>query len=192
MATVIENKSRAIRVRLLLWGSYLVAGGATFLAYHVFMTYGLSPGDGGVLKPPGERIALASIVLLFGLGTVVGMVLYARVYVLRLSLEGRDLQIVTFDSFGIRTKSNDLSSANVESATYYHGRYTAHRPMEGSARLLNTSVDAPWITLKFYDQTLPFVLDLQAERIDKRQLARLTPKAVADWRRDRQHVFMDQ
>lgn len=192
MATVIENEARAVRVRLLLWASYLVAGGATFLAYYVFMTYGLSPGDGGVLKPLPERIALASFVLLFGLSTCVGMILYARLYVLRLHLEGQDLQIVTLGPLGIRSQSHDLSAAKVEGATYYHGRYTAHRPMEGSARSLKTSVDAPWITLKFDNQTLPFVLDLQAKSIDKRHLARLAPKAVSDWRRDRPHVFMNQ
>jgi hypothetical protein len=190
MTHVLGNRARATRFRMLLWASYLVAFGAAFLAHHVLMTYGLSPGDGGVLKPLAERIAVGMFVLVIGLCVCIGMTLYAPAYVLRLGLNGQTVVIETLTATGLGFQTYKLGAADIQSAKYYHGRFMARRPSEGVGRTIDLEVDAPFITLRFRQQFLPFVLDLQAKRIDRKVLAQLAPKAVAAWRRDRPYAFM--
>lgn len=106
---------------------------------------------------PDEPVApiLAGLALLL----LAALLVYARSYVIRMESDASELILTTLGM---------LSP-------------TAHRIPRGSVERIgshdgwidNSIVQAPWLTLRVAGRTLPFVLDLQAERIDRPAIAGL-------------------
>lgn len=174
MTVILENHRQALKVRIMLWASFLACAGALYGAQTLFETYGLNPGDGGVLRPLGERLAVAGLVAALGLSFAGGMAVFASRYAVRLTREGDRVDIRTMTPWG--TRRHRLAVADFRGGAYFHGRQRNPR---------GPSVDAPWITLRVAGRRLPFIVDLQAETVNKGALGALARGAVADWRTDR-------
>lgn len=173
MKILLENRRQALKLRIMLWGSVVCCIGALYGAWSLYETYGLSPGDGGVLRPLEERIMAAAIVASLGLVFAGGMLFLASRYAVRIAREGDQVDLVTMSLFG--TKARRYSTADFGGGSYYHGRMVSGR---------GHNVNAPWITLRVNDKRVPFMVDLQAERIDRAALRKLAKGAVKKWQAD--------
>ncbi len=154
------NLRQARKVRALLWVSLPVLLACLYAGWSVFESYGLRPADGGALRPFGERLAFGGGIACLGLLLAGGLLLYARSYVLRLSRTGGSLQIETLAPFGRHRHAFEIAA--VTGTRHHRGRLT-----------LRQHVHAPWLTLRISGRSLPFILDLQAERFDRAALDRL-------------------
>ncbi len=126
-----------------------------FLAWQLGSTLGLSPADGGVLRPLGQRIAIASAVAGIGLAFVGEMMLYLRLYVTQLRVverddDGRAVVIGAKLAFpGLRLP---LHEGVLRGARDHDGR---------SQHVRGVSVAAPWRSLHLRERRLPLILDVQ-------------------------------
>ncbi len=158
---LLENRHQARKVRALTWAFLLVACGTSWAALGLAESYGLSPGDGGVLRPPGERYAMASTVAALGLLPALGMLGYGRRYLTSIVRTGDRIELETLGLFGsgrrLEAVPGDLSGGE-----RHAGKVRGPR-----------SVDAPWLTLGLAGHRIPFVVDLQAERVEVEALVKL-------------------
>lgn len=121
----------------------VIAGVATFVLADVLMFVAL-----GVIPDNGVR---AAILVLSG-APLIAMFVYALCYVTRIEREeGGALRIYTLAGQPELVKRNEI-----ESASYNAGEQPG-----------DVSVNAPWITLRVRERTLPFVIDMQAEIPDR-------------------------
>jgi hypothetical protein len=166
VSVLLENDWQARKVRLVLAGAALWFIGWSWWAYDLGRTFGLSPGDGGTLRSPSERIAVAALVWLIGFLPFAGMVAYSRIYLTRIE---RLRDAVSLTVLGI------LRPATISFPPSAFGQGGAEYEGKMSARV---SVNAPWMTLRVRGRLLPFVVDLQAEYVNVsaiRALARRKP-----------------
>ena len=184
MRMLFENRRQALKVRIVLWVSLVVCAGALYGGWAIMQTYGLSPADGGVLRPFGERLALGGFVAVLGLAFAGGMMLFATIYVLRLARDGDQVVIDTLTLWGIGGRRHSFAISDIGESAYHHGRFSVARETGTPGQLLDLNVDAPWITLHAAGRRLPFLLDLQAEIVDISALAALAKGAVSDWQED--------
>lgn len=175
MTPLFENHWQALKVRVVLWASLPACAGAWYGAWSIFQSFGLSPADGGALRPFAERLALGSFVAALGIAFLAGMMVFASRYVVRLGRVGDRVVIETLTPWGIGARRHDFALSQLGESAYYHGRM--HTPR-------GHSVNAPWITLRVAGQWLPFLLDLQAEVIEEDELAKIVQGAVAEWQSD--------
>lgn len=159
LTALVENRRKARKVRWLFWGSLFWAAGWLAWAGDSAQSFGLSPGDGGVLRPPGERWGVAAILATLGLLPGLGLAVYMRRYIVRLVREGDTAHVTVLGVWKARERSRPLSA--FEGGDAHAGRMSAG----------GVSVNAPWITLRIDGRR--YVVDLQAERVDRKGLARL-------------------
>ena len=157
--SLVENRRQARKVRWVCRGSLLWALACLLWATDLARTFGLSPGDGAVLRPAGERWVVASFVAAIGLLPVAGLVFYARRYVIRL-VRSRQSAQVTLLGFGA-SFTREYGVAALGGSKTHEGRIFAG----------GVSVRAPWITIRINGKR--YVVDLQSERVDQRALAAL-------------------
>jgi hypothetical protein len=151
---IFENRKQAKKVRWVLLASVLWAAGWLYWAWSLSGTYGLSPGDGGVLKPAAERYGLAAIVAPIGLIPFAGMMLYARLYLVRIERQRDAVLLVTI---GLLTESHHMHAPDdFTQSNYREGRLQSR-----------ISVHAPWITLHVRGRMLPYVVDMQADFVNR-------------------------
>lgn len=170
---VFENKWQATKVRIIFW--FLLAAGIAGLwaGWSILLYFGTSPGDGGVLRPLWQRLLFGgSIAMMAGL-VVYGMWIYIHLYVLRMSIKGLEVTLVTMSPTGRAERvfdANDLGEG-----AYHEGKFydLEDQLRLDSGRHAIPRVDAPWITLKARDQFWPFILDAQAELIDFKRIKQL-------------------
>jgi hypothetical protein len=162
-SALVENYRPARKVRIIIWASGLWCVGFLYWAADLSQTYGLAPGDGGVLRPPLQRWTAATILALIGILPFAGMIIYARLYVIRLVREGANVHVTVIGVFAPSTQVHAI--ADVERARHHHGRLA-----------LRISVNAPRITLRIAGR--PYVIDLQAERVDAPAIERLIADAA--------------
>ena len=163
MAVLFENHKQATKVRWITWGSVICAVGWLYWAWTMAETYGLSPGDGGVLRPAAQRYAVACGMVLAALAPLAGMIVYSRLYLVRIERERDD---VTLTSIGILMPRRQLFPLSAfVGVSSYEGRSEGH-----------ISVNAPWMTLRVAGRRLPFIVDRQAERIDAHAIASLAKR----------------
>lgn len=151
------------RVRFFMAVCLIVFLGCTYWGYDLLQHYGLSPGDGGVLRPFGERLAWGLGVFLLGLSLVVAMDMYGRKYIARIFYDpaSRCLDVETVRWWGRATKryaENDVLRAN-----YHRGRLETY----------DHTVNAPWYYVRFKGERLAHILDAQGEFRDLKQTAKL-------------------
>jgi hypothetical protein len=137
-----------------------------FLGYDQLMTYGVSPGDGGVLKPLQSRLLAGSIGLLIGVLPLAGMHWYLRRYIVSLVTDGTLLVVQVAGWFMPHTVTfnvSDLSAIDL--------REGGHSPGVG------VSVNAPWYALKIAGRT--YIVDANNAHFDERALRRLRSRGGA-------------
>src|SRR5262245_1059744 len=155
-------------VRVLTWLFAIVAVAALIWAADMSQTYGLSPGDGGVLRPPVERWAAAFLVALVAIAPFAGMLVYVRLYVTRLVRTRGKVDITVLGLFARTTRRFDL--AEIGAARRHDGRFES-----------DISVNAPWITL--WIARWPYIISLNAGRVDRRGVDQLAIDAERARRR---------
>lgn len=147
---LLGNGSRVRRVRLV---ALFITGFAVMLAawaVSLAHSYGLSLGDGGVLKPLAERLLIAGIVMLIAVMLLAGVVIYLRRYLVGIELRDDRVELTVIGVLSPFVISVDRKQ--ILSARYFHGNFSAR----------GLVVRAPWINLKLAGWVIPFVADLQA------------------------------
>ncbi len=135
--------------------SVLCAGLALATGWYVGNHFGLSPADGGVLRPLWQRVAFGSALASVGCAFAGGMLLYLRLYIARLRIverdgEGRTVTLEAAMAFpGLRVP---LSEAELMGTGDHAGR---------SSHFRGVSVNAPWTSLRLRGRRLPLILDAQ-------------------------------
>lgn len=145
-----------IKVRGLTWLSFVCAIGAVWAGIHLAQTYGLAPGDGGVLRPLAVRLAWGIGVAVLGLLFAAGMIVYNRQYIARMELltDGRTVAISTIRPWGVHTFQ--VQASDIDAGRFHRGQWSA----EG------LTVDAPWVAVHIKGHRLAYILDLQGQFLD--------------------------
>lgn len=184
MKLLFENHRQTLKVRIVLWVAYLAGLAALYAGWSILQTYGLSPGDGGILRPFGERLSFGAIVALLGIALILCMMTFASLYVVKLSREKELICIEALPIWGLGRKRYSFDVSEVGEAAYHHGRMKRGVTTSAGSTLFQ-NIDAPWITLRIAGKRLPFILDLQAEVIKIGPLSVLAEGAVSKWQKDR-------
>lgn len=159
--TLYRNKARSMRVRVVAW--FLIGAGLAGLAatWNIYATYGLAPGDGGVLRPWSERAAFAGVLGALSLATIASAIALAARYVsaIRETRQGkaRALDIVTVGLFRPQTRGLPRDGGT-------------WRKFAGNIYTSYTS--APYALFRPAKTLVPYVVDLQAEQVSLSDLRR--------------------
>ncbi len=170
MKTIYEN-GRGTLVRIVVFAGIAAGIAGLYASWAIFQTYGLSPGDGGVLKPFSERLAFAGVIASLGLAAAGGLALYASLYVTAIQADanGQRYKLTTLSLFSAR--EHDFQLSDFTGSKYFHGQL--HTPK-------GPRVNAPWVTLRATGRALPFILDVQADA-NPQALDKIAPGAAAVW-----------
>ncbi len=164
---LLENGSRVLRVRLV---ALFIAGFALALvgfALSLARSYGLSPGDGGVLKPLAERLLVAGVVMLIAVVFLAGIIVYLRRYLIRIELRGGQVELTVIGVLSPFVITIDRRQ--ILTTRYFHG-YFATRGLQ---------VRAPWINLRVAGWSVPFVADLQALHVREMAILALAARRAS-------------
>jgi hypothetical protein len=153
---VYNADGQATKVRGLLWFSLVVCLGCLYWGYDLFQTYGMSPGDGGILRPLGERLAWGGFVASFGLIFLLGMLVYAQVYISRVWLSENGQRVI-FET--IRLWGN--ARVNVAPQDIIGSRYHA-----GELYTESHSVNAPFYFIHIRGRRWALILDGQGRLVE--------------------------
>ena len=149
------------KVKGMMLFSAACAAGAVYWGWDLFQHYGLSPGDGGVLAPVGQRLAWGLTVAALGLAFPAGMWAFGRRYATRIRYDDAadSLHIGTLEF--LASRRHVIPAADVTEAVYHQGE------VEGSG------VDAPWFMLHFKGGRRSVVVDAQGVFPDRDLAKRL-------------------
>lgn len=139
------------KVRGMFWFGLAVGLACLKWGYDLTQTYGLSPGDGGILRPLGERLAWGGLVVLLGLALVAGLELYGRLYICRVWLDPAVEQVLfeTVRWWGYMRISVPVGA--IAGSSYHSGDFET----------LKYTVNAPWYFVQLRGRRLPLILDGQ-------------------------------
>jgi len=168
MSRLMVNRRQARKVRWVLLASWVAAAACLLWAWSLLHTYGMNPGDGGILRPFPDRFRAALLVTLMGGLPAMGMTLFARRYVVELGVDAGHLRIATLNPWRVAPRIEIVRLSELRGGRHFPGRLAKGR----------SGVHAPWITLRVRDRKLPYILDLQAESLDAHRLAALLPAAI--------------
>lgn len=143
------------KVRLVMWLSVVCAIGAGWWGWSLTQTYGLAPGDGGVLAPPGVRLAVGGTVAALGLLFAGPMAVYGRQYIAQVRRVPGTTGLVIATTRLIGTRESTYAAAEVTI-----GRAHEQRPI-ADAFGTGIAVHAPWQAVHVPDRRLPLILDGQ-------------------------------
>ena len=148
------------------------AAGSIWAGHYFAESYGLNPGDGGVLAPLSVRLAGGAGFFLFGISLAVVTWLYAKCYIARIALDEQTgiLHISTVRFFG--TRAEEVPISRIAGSRFYEG-FT-----KGNSD--SATVHAPFRTVRIEGRKLPLLLDLQGELIELELLKQLF-KANEKW-----------
>jgi hypothetical protein len=165
MTPVYSAAGQLIKVRFVLLLALCCAVGGLLWGWNLLQTYGLAPGDGGVLAPFWQRAAWGSSVALLGLAFGLGMWLYVRQYIARIDYDESSA------SFHIRTA--DFLSVRPFVAS--KGGARRGKQHAGQLNLPDApSVHAPWTSIRVPGRRLPLILDDQGSVHNAALLQQLT------------------
>ena len=171
MIPVYRAGRQLIKVRLLMVLSLAVLVFCLWWGVDLALTYGLNPGDGGVLAPLPQRLAWAGGVVLFGVACVAGMCVYGQVYAARIAFDP-DRQQIHLDTVGfLRTNRHVINlpavggvRARRDVSRGFAGELVAH-PIP--------AVDAPWMSVRIAGWPLPLIVDHQGELLNPKLMRTL-------------------
>jgi hypothetical protein len=140
----------------------LFCGGLlAWMGVDMFLSYGLDPFDGGVLKPLLTRVLLGTGFTASGLAIIAGILLYPHLYVTRIEEDdGGDGFRVTTAGLG---KLRMVEPDDVVSASHHEGRSHAG----------GIVVNAPWSGLRLHGRRFPLIIDEQGDFLDPGAVYRL-------------------
>jgi hypothetical protein len=164
MGLIYANTRQGRTARLVLW---LATGLALMLlgwAWDLFHTFGLAPGDGGVLRPYPERAAGAAATAAAAALVLAGALTYRRSYVVRMLLGHGQVEVHTVSWLGSRVRRYRLQ--DFAGAAEFGGGFTlgSYTPRFTRVRLVG--------------HRLPLLLDSRADCIRPAALARVV-KGIA-------------
>lgn len=155
---VFRAGSQLVKVRFMMLLSLAALVGSMYAGANLVQHYGQAPGDGGVLKPLPERIAIGTFVLGFGAVFTGSMWLYGQFYVARLDFDDSEQKIYlsTVEFFG--TKRHAIELSNILKSDDHAGQFdlTTFDPD-------SISVNAPWKSVQLGGWRLPVIIDAQGE-----------------------------
>jgi len=164
---IYRNSRQALKVRIVFWLLLAAGLGAVYGGWAIFTSYGLSPADGGILRPLWQRLLFGGFVALFGVAIAGGMWLYCRVYVVSIETGPDKVTVGLMSIFGRRKVSHPFTAFG-EQATH---RGRSH-PLV--TMLSGLTVNAPWQSLRVEGKRLPYLVDLQAEKVDRNAIRGLS------------------
>jgi TMEM70/TMEM186/TMEM223 protein family len=168
MVPVYRAGWQLVKVRALMALSLAVLALCLWWGLDLARTYGLSPGDGGVLALLPQRLAWGGLVALFGVAIAAGMGLYGRRYVARIGFDPdrRQIHLDTAGFFGTNRHVTDLADL---------GSVRAHRDVNRGdlgefVGHPTPTVNAPWMSVRIAGWRLPLIIDQQGEVLDRKLL----------------------
>lgn len=159
-ADVVFDAGHQLRkVRFVMWLAVACAGAGTWWGWSLGQTYGLAPGDGGVLAALPTRVAVGATVAGLGLLFASGMWLYGRQYIaeIRQGPASDELTVRTTQLVG--TTARTYPASQVRLGRRHEGRASVHsldNPFIEGIR-----VHAPWRAVHVPGTRLPLILDGQ-------------------------------
>ena len=160
---IVLNKKQALKVKLASWVLMLASIAIVYAAFTIFNSWGISPADGGQLKPFNQRLIFSGSLLIMAMSIVAGIIYYRHIYVISISRNGDILQITT----SLHKTPLTLNPADITSSSHHSGQMTVMR----SSGVI--SVNAPWIILKTTNPTRHFLIDAQSEILDVAAIKKL-------------------
>lgn len=152
---VYRSASQGLKVQAVAVFSVLVLLGTTCASYRIATRYGLSPADGGVLRPVWQRWSLALGLLAMAAAFAVGMGVYGARYVDRIEWLAPSRQ------FRIRTLGWPARTYLVAAGARVQLRSRRDVSVPGEPLNHGIRVDAPWLQLQLERPGPCLILDLQ-------------------------------
>jgi len=160
--TLFDASGQLVKVRAVMWLAVACAIGGSAWGWSLSQTYGLAPGDGGVLAPAGVRLAVGGTVAALGLLCAAAMGLYSRQYIAQVRrAPGTDHLIIATPGL-VGTRETTYLPSEV---TIGHARATQ---AIDDAFGTGIGIRAPWRAVYVPDRRLPLILDGQG-RLHGRQ-----------------------
>jgi len=164
MMNLYNSGSQTTAVRFVMILSLFTAVGACIGGFVLFRSYGLSPGDGGVLAPLATRLTWGLVLAGLGLAFALGMWLYGRNYVRAIHFDPY-AQVLHFRTLGMFGDGHEAVTLNrVRGSTFRSGRLD---------NPVGVSVNAPWYKVSIDGRGSSYILDAQGQFYDPPLLARL-------------------
>ena len=148
MTVLFENEGRSGKTRKAIVAAVVWAVGWCYWAMVMTHLLGGLPGSSAV----GEtaRPGLAAVMALVAVAPLIGLLFYSRIYLMRIEREGDVVQLTTLGVF--KPRIYQLPREAIVSARTQTDEKNGNKPV--------------WISLRVAGRRLPFVADLQAERVD--------------------------
>ncbi len=160
-AVIVRNSFQALKVRIV----YLVVvlGGLAMIVagVNICLSWGLATADGGILKPLPQRLAFGGGLAGLALVLIAGMHYYLLRYIVSMRRDGSQLYIRT--AAQLRGPGHVFAAGDVVSLDYHAGKTLTYKAY----------VNAPWKKMRIRGVRLPFIIDMQAEYINKAELEKL-------------------
>ena len=150
-----RSATQGVKVRGVMLFSLLVLLGTAYAGYQIGTTFGLSPADGGQLKPAWERWSLALFLLAMAVAFVAGMLVYGERYVDRIGLNEASGQFL-LHTLGPLAKTYVLAQDDVIRAEQRRDKSEPWAPWNDGI-----SIDAPWLSLRIKGRDSFLILDQQ-------------------------------
>jgi hypothetical protein len=148
---------RLLKLRAIMLLSLGCAAVSVWGGVYLAQTYGLQPGDGGVLAPLWQRLCWAAVVMLLSVGFAAGMWLYGRCYVARVEFDPNSKQLHLYTVGFLGSRKHVLDGEAVRPGRWHEGRF------EG-----DIEVNAPWRSARVAGRRLPLILDGQGVVLDEK------------------------
>ena len=156
--TIYANAFQSLKIKyvfliLALAGVALIGVGG-----YILQSWGMSPADGGTLKPLTQRLLFSGVLVALGAGIIWGCYVYTGFYLIAIQLKGNDLHLKTLRGSRYVFNKNDVESLARKSGTTFTGR---------------NWIETPYAWLTFKGTKKKFMLDWQAEFVDELALKKL-------------------
>jgi hypothetical protein len=173
---VMMNPGRSIRVELMAYAGIAAAAGSIWWGTDLLETYGLRPGDGGALRPFGERLMVAGTTAGCGIAFAAGLLIYQSLYVVGMALVG--------GRFDVHTKIGPLNIIRSYTLDEVTGSTYRHRDSLDHASDGRSIPREYAMTVYVKGRRLPYIFDLHARFVDRAALLKIAPQAVRRWNSD--------
>jgi hypothetical protein len=142
-----------IKVRAVMAGSLVALAVSLYFGIDFAQTYGLSPNDGGELKPLPARLAMGGVVISLGVAFAAGMWLYGRQYAARIEFDPAKKQLHLYTVSCFWDDDHVIDLASVGESRYY----------EEITGISSPNVYAPWTSVRIKGWRWPLIIDQQGK-----------------------------